>query len=166
MNWQLSKFFLAQAPGPGAAAANLQPIQPADATIASNPISDFASSWQHSWTPIEASSDNNGSGAAATAQSSGSGLSSGAKAGIAVGVIVAVLALAAIIFICIRRRKGGNVSSEQDPSHQAGDKEPYAFENFAPPKKDGQGPSYELGGEGLHEADGDPGRRLPELDAR
>lgn len=169
MNWQLSKFFLAQAPGPGAAAANLQPIQPTDGTIASNPISKFASSWQQNWTPIAASSNNNASGAAATALAPAPSrlvLSSGAKAGIAVGVVVAVLALAIVLFVCLRRRKGGNVSSEQGLRHQEGDREKYTLENSTPQKKDRQGPSYELGGEGLHEADAEAGRPLPELDAR
>lgn len=41
----------------------------------------------------------------ATSANRSSGLSTGAKAGIAVGVIVAVLLVAALLFLCFRRRK-------------------------------------------------------------
>lgn len=40
-----------------------------------------------------------------TSSDRSSGLSTGAKAGIAVGVIVAVLLIAALLFLCLRRRK-------------------------------------------------------------
>lgn len=188
MNWQQSKFFVAQAPGPGAAAPNLQPIEANQATISSNPISEFASSWEQNWTPIAASSGNNASGAAATASpsapSTGSGLSSGAKAGIAVGVIVGVLALAALLIFFLRRRRREKVPPEQDLGHGEGDKTTYAFENSAPQEKDGQILGHELGGEGHgqvlghelggeglpHEVDAEPeagvGSQLHEMDAQ
>lgn len=143
MNWQQSKFFVAQAPGPGTAAANLQSIEPTDETIASNQISDFASSWEKIWTPIAVSSSKNASRAAATASafvpSSGSGLSSGAKAGIAVGVTVGVLAFAVVLIFCLRRRKVGKVPLGQDSSHGEGEKGTYVLEGSDLLEKDGPG---------------------------
>ena len=181
MNWQQSKFFVAQAPGPGAASPNLQPIETDQATISSNPISDFASSWEQNWTPIAASSGNNVSGAATTTSSSvpstRHGLSSGAKAGIAVGVIVGVLALVAWKVFKLRRRRRGKVPQEQDLGHEEGDKKTYALQSGLQ-KKDGQvlrhelgGESHELGGEGLAcevnaEPEARPGSQLHEMDAR
>lgn len=171
INWQQSKFFIAQAPGPGAATPNLQPIEPNDATIISNPITDFASSWEHNWTPIAASSVNNNSGVATTTgpasvPASKSGLSSGAKAGIAVGVIVGVLVLAVVIVFSLRRWKNGKVPLAQDISHKESEKGAYGSETHVPHEKDGQGLGYELGGEGLpHEADAGIGMPIREMDA-
>ena len=126
MNWQQSEIFVAQARGPGAAATNLQSIEPTDETIASNQISDFASSWEKIRTSVTASSSNNASRAAATASASlplsGSGLSSGAKAGIAVGFIVGVLAFAVVLIFCLHRRKVGKVPLGQDWSHGESEK--------------------------------------------
>ena len=170
INWQQSKYFVAQAPGPGAAAPNLQPIEPTDATIASNPITDFASSWEHNWTPIAASSINNTTGAAPTGPvsvpTSKSGLSSGAKAGIAVGLVVGVLLLAVVTMLCLRGRKSGKVPPDQHISHEEGVKEKDGFEISVPVEKDGQGLGYELGGEGLpHEFEAGVGRHIREMDA-
>ena len=172
MNWDQNKFFVAQAPGPGTAAANLQPIETTDETITSNPISDFSSSWSQNWTPIEASSSSNATGAATTAPASppstGSGLSSGAKAGIAVGIIVGVLGLAVALFFFFRRRKSGRVSSGQNPMHKENDKTSSAFEISAPLsaplEKDGHGINDEIGGDGLSHEIG-AGEQLHEMDA-
>lgn len=175
VNWVQGKFFVAQAPGPGAAAPNLQPIEATQATITSNPISDFASSWEQKWTPIAAAAGNNASGGTATtsasASSTGSGLSSGAKAGIAVGVIVGVLALAAVLFFYLRRRRGGKVPPSQELGHEEGVKKTHAFDSSVPQEKMGQGLSHELGGEGLpHEVEAEPGvgvgTQLHEMDAQ
>ncbi len=169
MNWQQNKFFVAQAPGPRAAATNLQPIEPADETIKSNPISDFSSSWDQIWTPIAASSRNNTTGAAPTTSvsslSTGSGLSSGAKAGIAVGVVIGVLALAVLSILFLRRRRIGKAPPEQDLVHQESYIELSASENPAPLEKDGQGIGNEVGGDGLPHEIG-TGRQLLEMDVR
>ncbi|KAL8646078.1 MAG: hypothetical protein Q9226_007029 [Calogaya cf. arnoldii] len=148
MNWQQNKFFVAQAPGPRPAGVNLQTINPTDEMIKSNPIFEFSSSWEQHWTPIAASSSNNGSEAADTAlawtPSRGSGLSTGAKVGIALGVVVGVLALAFAVVLCIRRQKDGSQRSGES----------FAWKSTVPREEDGQWFSNEVGGHGLSHEDG------------
>ena len=134
MNWQLEKFFMAQAPGPGVGASNIQPIGSNDIPITTDPIENFASTWARDWTVL---SDTNDSGnttalptgatnepkntsasdsknltASATGVASGqkansaSGLASRTKAGIAVGAVVAAFVVAGVILLsCSRRRR-------------------------------------------------------------
>ena len=131
MNWQLEKFFVAQAPGPGVGSSNIQPIGTNDIPTTTDPIENFASTWARDWTVL---SDTNDSGnttalptgatnkttntsasdtknrtASATGVASeqkGSGLASGTKAGIAVGAVVAGFLVAGVILLsCSRRRK-------------------------------------------------------------
>ena len=171
MKWQQSKLFVAQALGPGTAAANLHSIEPTDETIALNQISDFASSWEKIWTPIAASSGNNASRVVATAPasapSSGSGLLSDAKAGIAVGIAMGVLTFTVVLIFCLCLLKVGKVPLGQDSSHGEGEKGTFVFKGSIPPEKDREGLEYELGGEGLsHEAEAGNGRQLHEMDTR
>ncbi len=164
MNWENSQFFLAQAPGPGAAAPNIQAIASDARTIDSDPISNFAASWDQTWTPIP-----NG----------GSGLSGGAKAGIAVGVIAGVLAIAGlVILLCLRRRRRGKAEAPSlrgihEMSTQEGEATTkHHFQNMPPVEKDGKGVDHELDiGDGLPQEMGvgagpTPGKRVHELDAR
>lgn len=58
MNWQVEKFFLAQAPGPGVGASNIKPIGPNDTPISTDPIENFAATWARYWTAL---SDNDNS---------------------------------------------------------------------------------------------------------
>ena len=133
MNWQLEKFFVAQAPGPGVGASNIQPIGSNDIPITTDPIENFASTWAGDWTVLSDSNDNGNTTAlptgatnepkntaasdtknltaSATGVASGqrapaSGLASGTKAGIAVGAVVAAFVVAGVILLsCSRRRR-------------------------------------------------------------
>lgn len=168
MNWEQSRFFLAQAPGPGAAAPNLQAIESGDTNINSDPIASFAQSWEKNWTPIEAAAGNSsGASAPSPATTSKSSLSGGAKAGIAVGVILGVLAIVALgVYFWSSRRRGGKVPVRQDEIPQEmigeGTKD---LRTTEPVDKDGQGVDYELAGKDLsHEVDGT--KQVHELHAR
>ena len=138
MNWQLEKFFVAQAPGPGVGASNIQPIGTNDIPITTDPIENFASTWARDWTVLSDTNDNGNTtvlptGAtknltvSATGVASrqkpniGSGLASGTKAGIAVGAVVAGFVVAGVILLsCSRRRKtavsprGNDLSQKHD----------------------------------------------------
>ncbi|CAD6594285.1 MAG: hypothetical protein ASARMPREDX12_009186 [Alectoria sarmentosa] len=58
INWQVEKFFLAQAPGPGVGGSNIIPIGPNDTPISTDPIENFAVTWARDWTVL---SDDNSS---------------------------------------------------------------------------------------------------------
>ena len=95
MNWQESKFFLAQAPGPGVGASNIRPITSQDTMIDNDPIDNFAVTWASDWTALSDTGYNNNAG-----------LSTGTKAGIAVGVIVSILVVAGVLLAnCMQRRR-------------------------------------------------------------
>ena len=180
MNWEKSQFFLAQAPGPGAAAPNIQAIASDATTIKSDPISNFAASWDQTWTPIGPSAANgNGSSNTDPPPNGGSGLSGGAKAGIAVGVIVGVLATTGLVLLlCLRRRRRGkaqaaSLSGNPVNSTQEGEaitKDPFQY--IPPVEKDGEKVDHELdSGDGLPKEIGagagpTQGKRVHELDAR
>ncbi len=181
MNWEKSQFFLAQAPGPGAAAPNIQAIASDATTIESDPISNFAASWDQTWTPIGTSAANsNGSSNTNPPPNGGSGLSGGAKAGIAVGVIVGVLAIAGLmILLCLRRRRrrgkaeapslSGIPAEMSTQEGEAITKDPFHY--IPPVEKDGTKVDYELdSGDGLPQEMGagagpTQGKRVHELDA-
>ncbi|KAK4448427.1 eukaryotic aspartyl protease [Podospora aff. communis PSN243] len=90
-NWESSRVWLAQAPGP-----NIQPgsnpvgILPGDTAIQSGG-NDWATSWDGFWTPLSEKQANGTEGIPAPApvgagNKEGEGLSAGAKAGISIGV--------------------------------------------------------------------------------
>lgn len=170
MNWEQSRFFLAQAPGPAPAAPNLQSIESGDTTIHSDPIASFAQSWKKNWTPIEASTGNSSQASASApgpAAPGEFGLSAGAKAGIAVGTILGVFVLTAlVVLLCLRRRRGakrpvkhGKIPREELSGKQSENR------NFETLEKDGQGLDPELVGKDLsHEVDGT--RQIHELHTR
>lgn len=112
MNWEQNKFFMAQAPGPGVGASNVQSIGPNDTYINSDPIDNFAPTWAKDWTVLSSTGNSSSLG---SGTGSGTGLSSGAKAGIGVGVAVGVLAIVATsVFCCLRRRKRKIVLQKDD----------------------------------------------------
>ena len=180
MNWEKSQFFLAQAPGPGAAAPNIQAIASDATTIESDPISNFAASWDQTWIPIGTSAANgNGSSNANSPPNGGSGLSVSAEAGIAVGVIVGVLAIAGlVILLCLRRRRSGKAEAPiLSGIHEISTREGEAttkdhFQYIPPVEKDGKKVDQELdSGDGLPQEVGAgagpiQGYRVHELDAR
>ena len=143
MNWQLEKFFMAQAPGPGVGASNIQPIGTNDIPVITDPIENFASTWARDWTVLSDTNDNGNNTALPTGNTSasdtknrtasatgvasgqkanpGSGLASGTKAGIAVGAVVAGFVVAGVILLsCSRRRKTAVSPREKDASQRHG----------------------------------------------
>ncbi|KAK0508202.1 hypothetical protein JMJ35_009286 [Cladonia borealis] len=158
MNWEKSQFFLAQAPGPGAAAPNIQAIASDATTIESDQISNFDASWDQTWTPIGASAANsNRSSNTSTPLNGGSGLSGSAKAGIGVGVTLGVSAIAGlVILLFLRRRRRGktgtpSLSELPESSRQEGEATTKDHFQYIPPvEKDGKRVEHELdSGDGL-----------------
>ncbi|KAM0797550.1 aspartic peptidase domain-containing protein [Usnea florida] len=143
MNWQLEKFFVAQAPGPGVGASNIQPIGANDIPITTDPIENFASTWAKNWPVLSDTNDTN----------PGSGLASRTKTGIAVGAVVASFVVAGgILLCCSRKRKravpqrGKDVSQELDTTfYEKGGTTLY--------EKDGWSRAIEVGIALSHEAD-------------
>ena len=176
MNWEQRKFFLAQAPGPGAAAPNLQDMSTDATMISSNPIADFASSWSGVWkstaqttpsTDQTNPSDTDSEGSDATSSTptpnGGGGLSAGAIAGIAIADVVAVLAALGLGYLFLRRRwklKAAMMaqpvgSTEDGPAHE---KDGYQF--VKPVEKDARYLGSELHGDWVpHEVEGETPRR-------
>lgn len=192
INWQVEKFFLAQAPGPGVGASNIIPIGPNDTPISTDPIEKFAATWARDWTALSdidtnrttttlpTGATNGQKGTPGTGNSSnltetptdatngrkdisGSGLPRRTKAGIAVGLVVGALAIAGAVWLFCVRRRGTAVPPP---------------ETYVPPvqgiwvhekggrvhEKDGRDGGHEIG-EGLpHEADAD--HEIHELDVR
>ena len=173
MNWQLEKFFVAQAPGPGVGASNIQPIGTNDIPITTDPIENFASTWARDWTVL---SDVNDSGnitalptgatngptvtsasdaksltASATGVAGGqkanpgSGLANRIKAGIAVGAVVAGFVVAGVILWCCSRRRMTAVSQRGKDASRKHDTMLY--------EKDGRSRAIEVGIGLSHEAD-------------
>ena len=150
-NWDLHKFFLAQAPGPGVGSSQTQQISPDAITINSNPIGDFDSTWARSWTPKFAANTSH------IDESGKSGLSAGGKAGIAVGVIAGAAIIAVLLFIGIRWRRrntgraemGKQVTQPMEGQAAIDEKEPSLRHEL-----DEQG-HQELGEGGPHEINGE-----------
>lgn len=107
--------WVAQAPGPAAASANVKIIQAGDSQIEGLVN---APSWESTWSGVLTAlpADFGGSGSSGSGSGSGSGngsgsgssgLSAGAKAGIGVAVgVVGVAVIGAVVFwVCSRRRK-------------------------------------------------------------
>ena len=103
MNWQKNKWFMAQAPGPGVGASNVQPIGDADTSIDSDPIGNFATTWAKDWTAVSQSGSGTAGGNNSGRGSSKSGLSTGAKAGIGVGVAFVGFALIGTLISLVSR---------------------------------------------------------------
>lgn len=192
INWQVEKFFLAQAPGPGVGASRIIPIGPNDTPISTDPIENFAATWARDWTALSDIDNNrttttlptgatNGQkGTPGTGNSknltetptdatngrkdiSGSGLPRRTRAGIAVGLVVGALAIAGAVWLFCVRRRGAAVPPP---------------ETYVPPvqgiwvhekggrvhEKDGRDGGHEIG-EGLsHELDAN--HEIHELDVR
>lgn len=159
MNWEQNKFFMAQAPGPGVGASNVQSIGPNDTSINSDPIENFATTWANGWTVITSTTNPAGQ---TSREGSNSDLSNGAKAGIGVGVAIgAICVLVALVFCCIRRRKS-RVVPRQDS--KAWEPEPM----YRPlHEKDSGSPTHEISSALPHEMGTDSEVHGPrELDTR
>ena len=50
INWEIYKFFMAQAPGPDIGDIRIKSIQRSDISIISNPLDNFAENWARKWT--------------------------------------------------------------------------------------------------------------------
>ena len=169
MNWGNQKWFMAQAPGPGVGASNIQGIGPNDISINSDPIFNFAATWSKDWTPLShssnASSNNNSSSNASSNNTSSSnassnpiaslrtnprkGLSSNTKAGIGVAISVAALATAGFaLFIYLRREK--SITSIQENGRRVestvGPNVVYEKEETRPVPEMGHDDVFESGG--------------------
>lgn len=152
MNWELEKFFLAQAPGPSVGPSQIQEISSKTTNITSNPISGFSTTWAKNWAPIIDSS------APKTIQAMGTGLGRGAKAGIGVGVALGSIAVAAAVLFFFARRRRRNRVQHQDK--YLSDREPIVDETQAnraheiagqEPKEIGKGQAHEMGEGQIHE---------------
>ena len=105
INWDLRKFFLAQAPGPGVGSSQTQPISADAITINSNPIGDFNATWSRSWAPQYDSSQDND-------QNENGGLSAGDKAEIAIGAIVWAAVITTLLLFGVPWRRTGKRRAE------------------------------------------------------
>ncbi|KAL2050284.1 hypothetical protein ABVK25_009392 [Lepraria finkii] len=155
MNWGENKWSMAQAPGSGVGASNVQTIGPNDTSINPGPTDNFGTSWAKPWTPLLPA------GIVSPGKSSGSGFSSGAKTGIGIaGGLVGLAIIGAalnLIFRMLRRRgpmehqqrlesKMSEQQQQHDPSphyryHAVGEKDAkQAFETSMglPHEVDGQ----------------------------
>lgn len=174
INWDIPKWFMAQAPGPDVGAADTQEIGSNDTSINSDPISNFAATWSKNWTPLSQSSSvssNNTLSNNASSNSTASpkpnpskGLSSNAKAGIGVGISVGALSIAGFaLFVYLRRGKivapiqenGRGAESTVDPNTV------YEKEETRPVPEFGADDVFESGGGVTYEADsGEPFHEL------
>lgn len=161
INWQLQKFFLAQAPGPDVGAANINPIGPNDLPISTDPIDEFGGTWAGVWTALSNTDINNTTAvptgpAGGQQRTSGAGLSREATAGIAVGVIVGALAVAGGVLLSYSYRRRTAVPPKE--------RNMFEMQDSGVSEKYGTAGGHEIG-EGLsHEAD--VGHEFHELEAR
>ena len=187
INWENKKWFLAQAPvressfdfthhkltvndkGPGVGASNVNSIDPNDTTINTDPISNFATTWDKDWTVLSIANKTTpdaGNGTArsntttpesgtGTPRTSNSGLSTGSKAGIGFGVTIGVLAVPAVGLLIFLRKRKGSVPQQEDnvPAPQLGGvHEKYAKRFYGHEAREGL--PHEAEANGIHELDG------------
>lgn len=159
MNWQMEKFFLAQAPGPGVGASNITPIGPTDVRISTDPIENYAVTWARDWAALSGNSDTgnsknttaNSTGAAHGQNgTSGHGMSSKTKTGIAVGAVIGVLAVAGVLLLSYLRRGRTAV-----PSPPPQEKDASQVQDIRVVELDVRTGLYEVGQGLSHEADAD-----------
>jgi len=112
MNWNMSKWWMAQAPGPQAITQAVTAIQNATTTIKSiGEQSLWESSWNGIWTPlpekkIESDSPTKPSASVTPSPSSNKGLSTSAKIGLSLGIVgLALVAAFLAAFFLFNRRK-------------------------------------------------------------
>jgi hypothetical protein len=128
-NWQESKIFLAQAPGPDFLSASIQKIGYTDTTLtpAKNPPS-----WEDSWSGTLKALPARSSGASSSSSSPSdtsdpqgrSAVSGAAIGGIVVGVIAGLALVGFVAWFLIRRRKQRQHASHEtarESAHQAPD---------------------------------------------
>ena len=173
VNWQSEKFFVAQAPGPGVGAPNIQSIRSNDVPIATDPIENFATTWARDWTVLSDTDDSgnttqiptkatnepkntSASGnknltvsatslASGTKASPASGLASRTKAGIAGGAVAGAFAIAGVLLLyCSRRRRVAVLLHREDVFQKEGTE---IYEKYGRPQ------ASELGMALPHEAD-------------
>jgi hypothetical protein len=116
MNWNNSKWWMAQAPGPQALLPAVTSLQNSSETItAIAGESLWTSSWDGIWTPLSEQNKNpTNNGTPNTSERHEGPLSTGSKAGIAVGAVVGAALLFGAAFLIFPWRKGGSdISSNQ-----------------------------------------------------
>ena len=118
-NWDSKKLFVAQAPGPGAGPARIQPFEESATDMTTDPVASYASSWQDTWKQAALSDD--GGSQSDTSESSpnngNGGIGGGAIAGIVVGCVAVVLGLVLLaVFAYHRRRRQQDFTPELDAS--------------------------------------------------
>lgn len=155
MNWELEKYFLAQAPGPSIGPSQIQEIGSGDTNITSNPISDFSTTWAKDWAPISDSVASN------TTKPNGSSLTSGAKAGIGVGVALGIPTAVAILlyFLAPWRRRARTRQQEEHSSEgesMVDETQTYRTHEIGAeePKETGKAQAHEISDGQLHEIGG------------
>ncbi|GIZ49315.1 hypothetical protein CKM354_001234700 [Cercospora kikuchii] len=121
-NWENSKGWIVQAPGPGVMrnglAEDIRDINRDDTTIDTNSdLGLFASSWSDHWTPLGNSTSNDGS----NTDDNDAGLSTGAKAGIGAAVGIAALAAISVALFFIRRRQPASRSQRSQETRDVQD---------------------------------------------
>ena len=161
INWENSKWFMAQAPGPGVGATDAQEIGPNDTSINSDHISNFAATWSKDWTPLSqssnASSNNTSSSNASNSigvpkTSPRRGLSHKAKVGVGVGVSVGALAIAGFaLLIYLRRMRKERIIA---PIQENGRVVKSTVDPNAVYEKEETRPVPELGYDGIFESGG------------
>ena len=136
-NWQSSRLFLAQAPGPDFLPPFIKTIASTDKSItpATNPPN-----WESTWSNTLKALPDNVSNSAGNKSGSG-GLSGGVIAGIVVGVIAVVAILAGALIWFMRRRKRQWPAAQQEQQQQPGQEVSHAGA-YQPPSQDGDAYAY------------------------
>ena len=148
VNWDLQsegEWYLAQAPGPGAASSPSQ--MSFGSTVSSSPSSSWADTWKNHWTPLPNASatsfsiSTNSHVPTDSPPSTPEGLSGGAKAGIGIGVAVFVLILIGAATFLRRNRRDKHPQSAE-VSQQTGFVDPKKFEPSHPSSGQERSPSH------------------------
>jgi hypothetical protein len=115
MNWNNSKWWMAQAPGPQALLPTVTSLQNSSETItAIAGESLWTSSWDGIWTPLsEQNKNSTNNGAPSPPERHKRPLSTGLKAGIAVGAVVGAALLLGAAFLIFHWQKGGSDTSSK-----------------------------------------------------
>ncbi|KAI6821078.1 hypothetical protein KC340_g11228 [Hortaea werneckii] len=153
-NWNSSKLFLAQAPGPGAMARSLKMIAYTDEDIES---ATNAPSWDSTWSgTLTALQTEESQTPVVDTEDPDDGLSGGAIAGIVVGVVAGVAIIAGALFWVLRKRR------QSARAHLGGQEEvrPYYATDSRSPS---DGPTYYQDSPDLGFLDKGPTRRETQI---
>lgn len=182
-NWEIGRFFLAQAPGPGVGSSNIIPIDTYATPNSTDPIEKFGETWARDWTVLSDTGNNktltinptsgtvgqqgtsntgnvtNSTGISTNDTNglkgtSGSGLSSKTKAGVSVGATVGALVVAGMILLyCLRVRKTAVPRQDESTSQVRSDRI-YKSDGRATAYEVGRGRPHEAGSDLIYQTDG------------